>query len=385
MKRTSLIAVGISLWLAAPLVAAETRPLETALKELLDLVADALDKDVALKGRTISLGRIASERRPDANYGAELRRVFEDRLKGKLVADGGLNLTVDYDLVDSQTDVAEGAPPDKKMKVLQIRVLIKDQKNQLLFQKAAEVNETADVLRVFGLTAAPPELADQAKRNDVAREAAEQNRDKKEKEIQRAFNVKSNTQIGILGADRYFVEILVKDRPDGFAKPVAPTANKLGNAFVDIRPGQFYEIRMHNYDKFDAVARILIDGQDAINRFNADGTQYPGFLIRRGAAGTLKGWFHSTDPKLRDKAVFAFAVKEYGHGSAQPAKALGEVGVITVQFAVAWKKDEKQPLFRSIGRETDKGPGVAQELQLEPRNVGDFNHTIAVRYSLLEK
>ena len=160
--------------------------------------------------------------------------------------------------------------------------------------------------------------------------------------------------------------------------------NPFGNTFLDVPGQKFYEVRLHYNDIHDAVARILVDGQDAFNRFNTDKVKYTGLLVEPGKSSVLKGWFHSSKKNIKDN-VFAFAVKEYGVGGPTTTKALGEVGVITVQFAVAWKEGTARPAGRAIGRETDKGPGVAQDFQVERRHIGEFNQTIAVRYSLTAK
>ncbi|MCI0464986.1 MAG: hypothetical protein L0Z62_49320 [Gemmataceae bacterium] len=379
---SALFVIAVALGSAGTVAAAPTRTFEAELKVLLDQVADALDKDVALKGRTASLGRIASEDRPDSNYAPELRRLFEGRLKGKLVPDGFLKITVDYDLVDSEKDVAEGHAAGKMMKVLLIRVVIKDDKKRELFNKSVEINESADIARVMGLTVAPPPRGNQAQRNDEIHRTHRQNHGKPADQVKPAFQVKNSTQVGIVGDHKFFVEILVKDRPEGPVRPIQPVPNAVGNAFVDVEPHQFYEIVVHNCDVHDCVAQIRIDGQDAMNRFNGDGVHYPGLLIAKGSAGVLRGWMHTVKPRPKEKDnVFSFAVREYAHGSAASVPATGEVGVITVQFAVAWKEGEARPSGRTIGRITDKGPGLQQDFRVERRHIGEFNETISIRYS----
>jgi hypothetical protein len=119
-----------------------------------------------------------------------------------------------------------------------------------------------------------------------------------------------------------------------------------------------------------------------MNRFNADGVRYQGLLIEKGQTTTLRGWMHTAKPRLKEKDnVFSFKVREYAFGSDHPLPASGEVGVITVQFAVAWKEGENRPAGRSIGRETDKGPGLEENFKVEKRNIGEFNETISIRYS----
>jgi len=361
--------------------AAPTRSLDAELDGLLKQVADLLDNDNALKGRTVSLGGIASEDRPDTNYAGELRRLFEARLKGKLVPDGTLKMTIFYDLIESE-EIAAGEASGNKMKVLVIRVLIKDDKKKELFNKSVEVNESGDIKRVLGLTVALPPNGNQAERNREVEKAYNQNKGKPADQVKPTFEVIDKTKIGIPGCKKFYVEILVKDTPVGVAKPIAPTANALGNAFVDIKGNQYYEVRVYNDDDYACVTKICIDGQDAFNRFNADGVKYNGLLLEKGQSGTLKGWMHTTKPRPVEKDnVFSFVVREYGLNSPQAQKASGEVGVITVQFAVAWKEGEARPAGRNLGRETVPGPGLEQAFKIVKRHIGEFNETISIRYS----
>ncbi len=378
----SALALGILCTFAQQGTAATARYLNTELKALLDQVASALEKDVALAGTTVSLGRISSRTCPDSNYAPEMRRIVESQLKGKLVPLGSRIITIDYNLVPSDQERAEGTIDSDRMQVLLIRVIIEDRNLKELFNKSVEVNDSADIARVLGLNVAPPANGSQRERNTAIRQAYYLNLNKPAEAVRPTFQVKAATQIGIPGDSRFFVEILVKDRPDGPTAAIRPVANARGNAFVDLKHGQFYELVIHNRDVHDCVARIRIDGQDALNRFNRDGKQWVGLLVQKGKSGLLRGWMHTIAPRPVEKDnVFAFAVREYAHGSADPIKATGEVGVITVQFAVAWKEGEARPVGREIGRVTDKGPGLDQKFTVEKRHVGQFNETISIRYS----
>lgn len=367
-----------------PSHAAPSRSLEGELQRLLDQIAQALDNDVALKGRTVSLGRFSSETDPTSQYGPELKRLVQQRLGSRLVPDGVLKLSVDYEMVRSEHDVAEGGPPDRKMYVLWIQATIKDDQQKVLFRRAVEVNESADIARVMGLTVAPPPNGTQAQRNEWLEQVYKQNQGKSANQITPTFQVKHDTRIGIPGDNRFFVEILVKDSPDGPAYPKKPVPNERGDAFVDIKPNQFYEIVIYNQDQYDCVAQVRIDGQDALNRFNTDGVTYPGLLIEAGESGILRGWLHTVQPRTQQKDnVFAFAVRQYAYGSQQPVPNTNEIGTITVQFAVAWKEGNAPPRGRHLGRFTDKGPGLEQSFRVVERYIGEFNETICIRYSPL--
>ncbi len=377
---TAFMACLLACTAAAPARAAPARTLSGELTFLLDQINDALEKDGKLAGRTVSLGRISSENNRETHYGPELRRLFEARLGGRLVPKGHLTLSVDYDLIASSTDILDGT----KLHILQLHATIKDDQRKPLWEKHVEINDSVDIARVMGLTVAPPPNGSQAQRHKAVEEAAMKNVGKPAAEILPNFTVTDGSRIGIPGCDRFAVEIWVKGMPDGEACPVVPVHDSMGNAFIDIKPDQFYEIVIYNHDQDDCIAQIRIDGQDAINRFNADGVHYPGLLVFAGKSGRLRGWLHTVKPRTKENDnVFAFAVKEYGHGSAAPVPfdSTAEIGMITVQFAPALKPGEGGRGGRDMSRFTDKGPGIAQKLTLEKRDIGDFNETITVRYS----
>jgi len=104
MKRAWFMALAAFLFLTADIAAAPSRTLDAALKDLLDRVTDALANDKALAGRTVSLGRITSESRPDVNYGADRDLLAEVRGAREGLS---VDLTFDNEVVDGLAERAK--------------------------------------------------------------------------------------------------------------------------------------------------------------------------------------------------------------------------------------------------------------------------------------
>ncbi len=110
--------------------------------------------------------------------------------------------------------------------------------------------------------------------------------------------------------------------------------------------------------------------------------KYGSYIIPRKDSTLVRGWLRTVKPGVKDN-VLSFLVTEYGHGAATQFKSTGEVGVITVQFAMAWKKGDAVPTGgkRGGGRETAPGPGLPEKMNVVERIVGDRRSTISIRYS----
>jgi hypothetical protein len=307
-----------------------------------------------------------------SNFGNRIERALAAELTTLLVEKAELTLLGRYDYVESAGDTAAD-DPNFHLRVLKITAVIEDAQGRQLDTKVIEVNDTDDIAAALGLTVQPPFNGGQKARNEAGDKAFQAPQ----------FFVRNRTQISDAANSPYSVEVRVKSTPDGAGTPLAPQ-NQKGHAFVDIKPTQFYELRLYNDEPFEASAAITIDGLDALNTFNEDKVKYRSYIIPPRSSILVRGWLHTVEPREKEKDnVFAFLVTEYGHGAASRLKSTGQIGVITVQFAAAWKPGKKEPehASRGTGRETDKGPGLPESLKVEPWLIGDRRSTISVRYS----
>lgn len=352
-------------WAPASAHAADARRFDDQVKELAKRLKAAVGND------KIQIGAFNDAERRGTNFGLRIELSLKAELKSCLAESATTKVFGTYNYVTSAKDTAADNPT-YKMKVFRIKAVVEDGNGKTLHEEVVEINDTDDKLKMEGATGQPPFNAGQQKRDEYADEKIKNPK----------FYSKAQTRITAEDHCPYAIEILVKDTAGGMGTPIAPE-NKGGRAFVDIKQTQYYEIRLYNDDDHEAVASITIDGLDSLNTFNTDGVKYPGYLIPPKSSAVVRGWLHTVKPGAKD-SVFSFLVTDYGNGAAsQFKKNPGEVGVITVQFSMAWEQGKPPPQGgkRSGGRETAKGDGLPENFKVVPREIGDPKATISVRYS----
>jgi hypothetical protein len=360
---------------APPASAAPLRTLDGELKVLAKQLRISATSDPKLKGKKIKMGLFNGPQLPNSNFGPGIRRQLMEDLKSLLSDAAELTVMGRYDFLESAQDTAAD-DPTFKLHVLRIAAWVENRATRELVKFVVEVNNTDDIVQALGDTAAPEMHGTQKQRNWEARRAHENP----------GFKVLHRTRVAPANFDArrpFSVEILVKDRHDGQATPIEPKPLK-GRPFVDVKPTQYYEIRLHNDGDFEGAAEVTIDGLNAISTFNKDKRKPTHYLIPAGGSTTIRGWLHTTASGARDN-VLAFLVTEYGHGAATRFRSTGEVGVITVRFSAAWAEGKKPPSgeggARSSGRETDAGPGLPENLKVVKRHLGLIRSTVSIRYS----
>ncbi len=382
MYRTFARVIGVALCLmcwAHNATAAPERRLNEELKTLAEKLKEALKSDPKFTGKTIKIGLFPGPQLPNTNFGNQIRLQISAELKALLHDEAALTITGRYDYDESESDTAAD-DPRYKLQVIRITASIEAKGGKVLANFSVEVNSTDDISEVLGETTAPPIHGGQRERNEQVKKDHEKP----------DFKVLERTRIAPKEFDAkkpFSVEILVQDKLDGPASPVVPE-NQKGRAFVDIKPTQFYQIRLHNDGDFAAAAEINIDGLNAISTFNKGPDKPHYYIVPAKGSTTIRGWLHTTTPGAKD-SLLAFLVTEYGHGAASRLKSTGEVGVITVRFAAAWEEGSTAPPgeegARTVGRETKAGPAIPENLKIVKYNVGLPRSTVSVRYSPLEK
>jgi len=355
--------------------AAPGRTLASELPHLAKDIRDALTSDPKLKGG-LSIGGFNGPQLKNSNFGLSIGRQLSQLLTTLVRDEADLVLVGRYDYVPSETDTAEDAR-DEKLQVIRIVASVENKQARQLATFSVEINDTDDIDLITGGTNAAPLHGGQKARNESAKKAFQNP----------GFAIKDRTRVAVNEKSPYAVEILVKDKLNGIAHPIEP-ANQKGRAFVDVKPDQFYELRLYNDENFEAAASITIDGLDAINTFNKDKQQYGPYIIPPKGSVLVRGWFQTATPKKKATDLdnmLAFQVTELGHGAATALKSPGEIGVITVGFHAAWKPNDKPPEsekgVRSVGRETKAGPGFDEKIEVVSRHIGLKRATVSIRYS----
>ena len=164
-----------------------------------------------------------------------------------------------------------------------------------------------------------------------------------------------------------------------------PVVKRRGLPFVEINTDEVYAIRIHNRqpDRLDAAVTVSIDGIDCFNFSQirnpaTNQPKYTHYIIPSGSA-MVTGW-HRTNNESD-----SFLVTQYGKGAAGRINAdRSKVGVITVQFAIAWSGDvvpDAEKGARDGGNETGFGPPTHTGVTEVERHVGVVRDEISVRYT----
>ena len=354
------------------------------LAAITDQLKGIMTKDPLLKNQKLKFGKVVNEDLPDSNFELrleqELRKLLDDQLDDR----AELTLSASYDYLQ----VTQG--DNKGRKVIQIRLKIKDSNGRELAENVKdinslvrEINNTNDIARILGATLAPPDVQNFEQRNEAVKKAAAK--------PEFATHPERPTAVIAPGQPHYAVELRKSVGGQGAPRVVPPTDER-GRAFASIEVGDTYEVVLLNFDpKYDAVAKLEIDGLDAANTFHIDRddqgpVKYPGYFVPRAVGGkpgehVVPGWLHTVQKRAETKDnVFQFVVNELGKGAASAKQARSLIGMITVQFFDGAANGEKMR-GRNFG-ETGQGKGMQVDYKLKELQVGtEPLSIIAIRYT----
>jgi hypothetical protein len=257
---------------------------------------------------------------------------------------------------------------------LTVNVVDRSGKSLLKDERRIGVFNEGDIAALLGLTVSLP-----------AQEKEKDRSQRLEKAIDKSKAHIDGTHISASADSPYGVEILVAASEKGPFEPRKPTLDD-GLAFVDIKRGEFYRVRLINGSEHQAAVRLTIDG---LNMFdfskvkNAKGEPFSQVILRPGKQTDIKGW--SIDERHTD----AFVVTEYAKSAAAELKSTAKTGTITVTFSAAWPKDGQPPADepekagpRSAGGDaTGRGPTVPDKFVEVRRAIGVVRATVSVRYT----
>jgi hypothetical protein len=354
------------------------------LAAITDQLKGIMTKDPLLKNQKLKFGKVVNEDLPDSNFELrleqELRKLLDDQLDDR----AELTLSASYDYLQ----VTQG--DNKGRKVIQIRLKIKDSNGRELAENVKdinslvrEINNTNDIARILGATLAPPDVQNFEQRNEAVKKAAAK--------PEFATHPERPTAVIAPGQPHYAVELRKSVGGQGAPRVVPPTDER-GRAFASIEVGDTYEVVLLNFDpKYDAVAKLEIDGLDTANTFHIDRddqgpVKYPGYFVPRAVGGkpgehVVPGWLHTVQKRAETKDnVFQFVVNELGKGAASAKQARSLIGMITVQFFDGAANGEKMR-GRNFG-ETGLGKGMQVDYKLKELQVGtEPLSIIAIRYT----
>jgi hypothetical protein len=317
----------------------------------------------------IAVGAFTGPSHLAASAGPGIAKVLADELKK-------LNVRVErrakYEVKGDYTDIVDA---DSKQLAAKLTFRVLDRSGKQITELERAVFGDATLPSLFGLTADLPADSD-----------ADVRRKKLEEAIDHPHPQLKDTRLAAAPGSPYAVEVLVG--PPGGPFTARAPEEKDGLAFVEIKRGEVYRVRLHNDSPHDAAITLTIDGLSVFAfsevKDKAGNPKYNNFFIPRGAS-TIDGWY------INNSQADEFLVTELPK-SAVAEKGLRDadsIGTITVTFAAAWPKDappppdepKAPPPFSRSGDATGRGQRVGVNLVETERHLGVVRAAVSVRYA----
>jgi hypothetical protein len=359
-----------SSWLVTVILLSWASPLRAGegLRKELELVADGITKVVKEFGYdTIAVGEFTGPPELAASGGAVITLTLTEELHKKGLA---VQRRAPIGLKGEFRDVK-----DKTTGLLaaQIKGAVTDRSGKVLFTFDRGVFGAETVASLFGATGdLPPDLNE--------KETSE----KLEKHLDNPKVHVAGTKVSATASSPYAVEILVAPHSVAALQPRAAKVEQ-GLAFVGIRRGEVYGIRLINNTAHDAAVTLTIDGLSIFTFSDARDakTKQPKFarvIVPAKASVVIKGW-HRTNEVSEE-----FLVTEYAKSAAGSLGSTAKLGTITASFSAAWAKggnppaDEPTGPTRSVDA-TGRGAQVKEKYFEVEREIGVVREVVSVRYT----
>jgi hypothetical protein len=175
---------------------------------------------------------------------------------------------------------------------------------------------------------------------------------------------------------KFALEFLVGGHPRG-------AENKDGLAFVPIRRGEIYAVRLYNDSDYEAAAQLTIDGLNFFAfselRDHEGRPRYSVVFVPPRSSVVIPGW-HRTN-----EVTDSFQVTSYAKSAAATIHHAQNIGVVTATFATAWTDvppPDETPQTKSLGGDaTGFGPRISQQYAEVKRNIGSVRASVSARYT----
>jgi hypothetical protein len=294
--------------------------------------------------------------------GEELRKEKVDvKLRANLVVEGRYK-----DATDKETGLLAA----------QLNVKVLDRRDEVLVEFQRGIFGDATLASLFGLTTQLPSDGDAKTRNKKLEEA-----------LDNPHSAITATRIAAAGSP-YAVEVLVKKAGDPAAVRARAAEDREGLAFVPIRRGEVYEVRLINDAGHEAAVSLTIDGLSmfTFSDLKNPHTGQPAYavvFVGPHRSVTIKGW-HRTNEYSEE-----FLVTEYSRSAAAELKSTANIGTITACFSAAWPTSAKPPADEPANPNehargadaTGRGAQVQARYVEVARHIGVVRAAVSVRYT----
>lgn len=342
----------------------------------LELAEIAKDVKKFLAGRNetaVAVGAFTGPSHLDSSAGPAVARALAEELKKLSVSvtkAAALEAKGDYlDVVDKRSDRLAA----------RIKVRLLDRTGTELVDLERGVFGEQDLSSLFGATAHLPPDAPPKERDRRLREGL----DKPQAAVH-------GTRCSSRSDSPYAVEVLVAPRPKNGRSGRYQTRDASvqdGRAFVPVRRGEAYAVRLVNDSDYEAAVTLTVDG---LNMFAFSDVRDPQtgrpvssrVIIDPHGQAVIRGW-HRTDTHSEE-----FLVTEYARSAAAELKSTADVGTITACFAACWPKNSSPPPDEPVPEPgarsadaTGRGARFAQKYETVERRFGVVRDAVSVRYT----
>ncbi|MEM1224920.1 MAG: hypothetical protein AAGJ40_04455 [Planctomycetota bacterium] len=375
-------------------------------RQRLDEVVEVLAGDIAKFLRNQGQSSVLVEPfNAPSNTGTNLQ--IQRRLKEALSREDGITVIDETQLIRPNSwsvrgDYSIQTRPDmmtgKKTSRAQVTARLFDERNIeqhtiAPFDFGLEVNDVADVAVLASATFDASEAENLANKIDIVSQkltTAIENPD-----------VSVDEDAGRVSASDdspYSIELLICDgvnfpptKSDYLAdatrlqkKTFTTPGGDQGYAIADLRPGEFYAIRVHNQSDRDVAVKILVDGLSTFEF--SDVLAYKRtdhWIISAGKTGTVYGWHRTND--YSDSFEIAHLPNT---AVGKSGRSTSHVGMIQAVFFQAWSENETPPAGELVRGAALDALGTKQgtEIKTSYREVRRFTSktpiaSISVRYA----
>lgn len=152
-----------------------------------------------------------------------------------------------------------------------------------------------------------------------------------------------------------------------------------GLAFVTLKKGDEYLVRLYNRENFEVACGLIIDGLSMF-AFSQEVEADSKVIIPPGGSIDVPGWYVTSE--LTD----AFEIGQYAKSAAAAKEIpMTRTGTITVSFHACWEPQKSPPPDEAIGKSADnatiRGRRIEQQYKVVPRVIGRERAFVTVRYN----
>jgi len=275
-------------------------------------------------------------------------------------AKAAIVITGEYEVIKDEKD-------EKKL-TLQLSVKAKKKGGKTLeeYQTLLGYGANEDLIKLLAIT------GDYEGQHNAGKEEKNEQM-KQDYEKPKAYVAPASPKAQVAPTSPYAVEILAgKSEHDCTPRQAALKENQI---FVDLKPGDVYQLKIHNNSEYEVAAEISIDGVDVYQFYEPAAGRPKAFLVASKSSRVLAGW------KRDAKKANVFQVGKYENSANyQTLKNSAAVGTINVVFKHCWEKDKTPDLYKG-SRATVLGKEIELPTKVVPRTIGPLVQSISVRYT----